>query len=165
MPTTTKQPLEAMTAEELQTALESTQKQIAADESEYSGLQARMVKAAEDGETEEWTRLHGLHNVLPTKLTGLNLRLFSIRILQKEKQLEDAQSAKVTTGAPLEELRAAFETAKKQLDEATWANQDAYHHANDMVRDLGALKHARAEMQVAASKSAMPQGKPLLRAA
>jgi chromosome segregation ATPase len=164
MPTTTKQPLDEMTADELQTQLESTQKQIAADTEEYSTLQARMVEAAEQGESETWQKLHALHATLPTKITGQKLRALSIQILLKQSRLEEAQAAKVTTGAPLAELRAKADAAAKELEEATFANQDAYHHANDTARDLAALTHARADLQ-AAAKPTMPQSKPILRAA
>jgi hypothetical protein len=109
----TKQPLEEMTAEQLQTQLDSTQAKITADTEEYSGLTAKMIAAAENGESEEWTRLHFLFNSLPTKLAGQNLRLLSIRILLKEKQLIEAQADVDTTGAPLEELREKADAAKK----------------------------------------------------
>jgi chromosome segregation ATPase len=124
-----------------------------------------MIAAAEDGLSEEWTRLHGLHNTLPTKITGANLRLLSIRILLKEKQLEEAQADMDTTGKPLEELREKADAAKKEYDEAQWANQDTYHRRNDTRKQLAALRYERENLQAAAAKSAMPQSKPLLHAA
>jgi hypothetical protein len=53
MPTTTKQPLEEMNVEQLQTQLESTQAKIASDTEEYSGLTAKdCMKANETGASE-----------------------------------------------------------------------------------------------------------------
>ncbi len=165
MPTTTKQPLEEMSAADLQAALEITQSNIAADEREYSSLHGRMIAAAEDGLSEEWQRLHGLHNTLPTKINGQKLRLLSIKILLKEKQLEEAQSAKVTTGVPIAELRAKAESARKEFDDAMNSQADAIVHANQIKSDLANLKYERADLQAQAAKPTMPQGKPLLRAA
>jgi chromosome segregation ATPase len=161
----TAKPIDEMTPAELQTALESTQAQIAADESEDSGLTAKMIAAAENGETEEWQRLHSLFNTLPLKIAGMNLRSLSIRILLKEKQLEAAQADMDTTGKPLEELREKADAAKKEYDEAQWANQDTYHRRNDTRKQLAALRYERENLQAAAAKTAMPQSKPLLRAA
>ncbi len=161
----TKQPLEEMTAEQLQTQLDSTQAKITADTEEYSGLTAKMIAAAENGESEEWTRLHFLFNSLPTKLAGQNLRLLSIRILLKEKQLIEAQADVDTTGAPLEELREKADAAKKEYDEAQWENQDRYHRRNDTRKDLATLRYERENLQAQAAKSGMPMSKPILRAA
>ncbi len=149
--------IDEMTHAELQTARENVEAQIVADTTEHASLQPRMIAAAEHGLTEEWTRLHGLHNVLPTKITGAQLRLLSIRILLKQAQLEAAQANVATTGAPLDELREKADAAKKEYDEAQWANQDTYHRLNDTSKDLAALKYDRADLQAAAAKTAMPQ--------
>ncbi len=157
--------IDEMSAAELQTARENVEANIAADTLEYSGLSARMIAAAENGETEEWTRLHAAFNSLPLKIAGMNLRSLSIRILLKEKQLISAEADMETTGKPLEELREKADAAKKEYDEAQWQNQDTYHRRNDTRTQLVALKYERADLQAAAAKSAMPQSKPLLRAA
>jgi hypothetical protein len=139
-------PIDEMNAAELQTASENVGVQIEADEREYSGLTAKMTQAAEAGLSEEWQRLYSLQNILPTKLRAAQLRLLSIRILMKTAAVEAAGVEVATTGAPLEGLQAAFETAKKQLQDAQWEHEDRYQHLNDTTRDLSTLKYERADL-------------------
>jgi len=146
----TAKPIDEMSETELQTARDAVMAQIESDEREYSSLTPRMVEAAEQGLTDEWTRLHALHATLPTKVTGMRLRLSSISILLKAAGVEKAEADVTQTGIPLQGLQAKFDQAKKELDAATHAYQDAYHHANDNRRDLAALRNNHADLQAAA---------------
>jgi len=154
VPKATPQPLEELSIDELKAGLDKVRAQIAADESEFAGLRERMTQAAEAGEDSEWTRLQGLHQVLPTKITGQKLRELSIRILLTQSQVEAAEGVRTALSESriVEVAQERFDEAKAMLNDAINTQHDARNVVLDHRRDLAALKHERADLQNIAAK-------------